>query len=156
MNILKKKLAVCLCLVLALCLGLGTAVYAEEPREILVSQYTETYEDGTSCLVSVYQEVPRTRASGTTTGHKDYGYQDESGAVVWTLTVHGSYSYNGSSATCTGVSCNYSISDSAWSRVSTSKSRSGNTAYAYGTFAKNGKSKSASVSLSCDGNGNLS
>lgn len=153
---MKKKHIGFFCFILALCFCLGFSAYAAEPEEILISQSTEFYEDGTSCVISVYQDIPSTRASGTTTGHKDYDYKDERNVIVWTLTVHGSYSYNGVSATCTSVSCGYSIADSSWSRVSTSKSRSGNTATAYGTFAKGGQNQSASVSLSCDANGNLS
>lgn len=152
----KKKFIACLCSILAFCFCFSASVYAVEPAEILISQSTEFYEDGTSCVISVYQDVPLTRASGTTTGHKDYQYSDGTGVVFWTLTVRGAYSYTGFSATCTDVSCTYSIADSAWSRVSTSKSRSGNTATAYGTFARDGQNKSASVSLSCDANGNLS
>lgn len=153
---MKKKILAYLCFILSLCLCLSPSVYAEDSQRILVSQYTETYEDGTSCVVSVYQDVAPTRTSGTISGTKNYDYKDISGSVAWTLTVYGSYSYNGVSATCTSVSCGYSIADSSWSRVSTSKSRSGNTATAYGTFAKGGQNQSASVSLSCDANGNLS
>lgn len=152
----KKKLIFLSSLLLAFSLLFSVAVQAQAPQSVLVSQHTEYYEDGSSCVISVYQDVPSTRASGTTRGYKDYDYKDERNVIVWTLTVYGSYSYNGISATCTNASYGYTIHNNAWSRVSGSASRSGNTATAYGTFTKSGQNQSASVSLSCDANGNLS
>lgn len=152
----KKRFIFLSCLVLVFSLLFSVAVQAEAPQSVLVSQYTEYYADGSSCVISVYQDVPSTRARGTTSGSKNCDHRDENGIVVWTLTVYGSYSYNGVSATCTSASYGYTIHNSAWSRVSGSAARSGNTATAYGTFAKDGQNHSASVSLSCDANGNLS
>ncbi|MDY2983051.1 MAG: hypothetical protein SOT00_06725 [Eubacteriales bacterium] len=63
--------------------------------------------------------------------------------------------------TCTASSYTYQIHNSSWSFSSGSASKSGNTATAKGTFARKVlgitvDSKTLTVSLSCDKNGNLS
>ena len=147
----KSLVAMCMAIVFSFCFGLSA--YAQAPQETLVSQYTEYYADGSYAVVTVYENT-NARAMWTS-GEKSYNYYD--GGLAWTLTVYGSFSYNNSSATCTGASYGISISNSAWSCESGSSGTDGATANASATMVKdNGRRVNASVSLSCDGNGNLS
>ena len=146
----KKLLCLALALVCAFCFAVP--VFAESGSEILIDQYQDQLADGTSVIVSVYQTRTVGRASGSVSGHKDV--TESTGA--WKLTVHGSFTYTGISATCTASSVTYEIYSSSWSCSSTSSSRSGNTATATGTFVRStGNRVNASVSLSCNANGTI-
>ena len=146
----KRLLSVCV-VCLMVCLFSMTAMAA--PGDTLVSQYTKTYDDGSYAVISVYQETGK--RGGPITGHKDYAYYD--GGLAWVFTVHGSFTYNGSSATCTGASYTYSISNNAWSVAHANAYASGNTAYANGTMRRgsDGREIYPSVSISCSANGSL-
>lgn len=117
------------------------------------------FEDG-SYVVTVLQEYS-TRSSNQKTASKSSTLYDPNGGSVATLTVHGTFRYDGITVTCTASSYTYQIHNSSWSFSSGSASKSGNTATAKGTFARKVlgitvDSKTLTVSLSCDKNGNLS
>lgn len=116
------------------------------------------FEDGSYITVTIVEQ--ETRASGTKSGSKKYTYTSN-GENVWQIVLSGSFSYTGSSATCTSSSCSVNIYDSAWYTISKSASKSGNTAYGTATVGR----KLAGVtvdrhtedlSLSCSASGSLS
>lgn len=117
------------------------------------------FEDGSYMTVEVITKS--TRASGSVSGSKPYTYYDSNGSAQWKATLSGSFTYNGSSATCTSSSVDVTIYNSSWYESSKSASKSGNTASASVTMGKKMAgvtvmTKTASLSLSCDKNGNLS
>lgn len=117
------------------------------------------FEDG-SYVVTVLQEYS-TRSSNQKTASKSSTLHDPNGGSVATLTVRGTFRYDGTTATCTASTYTHQIHNSSWSLSSGSASKSGNTATAKGTFARKVlgitvDSKTLTVSLSCDKNGNLS
>lgn len=99
-------------------------------------------------------------AKSTKSGQKTKSYKNSSGAVMWSVTVYGTFSYNGSTATCTSATRSTTCPGSGWSIVSSSASKSGNTATATATakYSSNGVNynRTLSVSLSCSPNGTLS
>lgn len=117
-------------------------------------------EDGGYIVVTVEME-PIWRSSGTKSGRTTYNYYDSNGVRGWTAVLNGTFTYTGSSATCTASSCNVTIYDSAWYIVSKSAGKSGNTATANMTMGKKllGVTVTkvpANLTLTCDANGNLS
>lgn len=124
------------------------------------SETTVTYfEDGSYIIDTI--EISGARASGSISGSKTRSYYDENGNLDWKAVLNGSFSYTGSSATCTSSSVNVTVYDSSWYTVSKSASKSGNTANASVTMGRKVlgvtvEQKSISISLSCDKNGNLS
>ena len=117
-------------------------------------------EDGSYIVVTVEIESA-SRSSGTKSGRATYNYYDSNGARGWTAVLNGTFTYTGSSATCTASNCNITIYDSAWYTVSKSASKSGNSATAAVTMGK--KLLGVTVTrvpvdliLTCDANGNLS
>lgn len=130
-----------------------TRSYAESVPLNLLHQEVHIVNETSYYIDTIYGN---TSARSILNGQKSRSYYD-SGKLAWTLTVNGSFSYNGTSSSCVGSSVTYTINDASWSKVSTSSSTNGNTATAYGSFRKNnGQTSSTSVSLSCDRNGNLS
>ena len=117
------------------------------------------FEDG-SYLVETIEES-RTRASGTKTGTKTQTYYGSDGESAWKAVLTGTFTYTGSSATCTASSVSVTIYDTSWYTISKSASRSGNTASA--TVTMGCKLLGVTIdkvtttpTLTCDKDGNLS
>lgn len=116
------------------------------------------YDDG-SCLVISIESVP-TRASKITKS-KVYTYRDENGNTDWKITLTGSFTYDGTSATCTSSNCTVTIYDTGWYVISKSSSKSGNTAYGTATLGLKVlgvtiRQETYNLTLTCDKNGNVS
>ena len=119
------------------------------------------FEDGSYMVVTVSREATAARTTNYARGNRVYDYYSDTNVLQWKAVLNATFTYNGSSATCTSVnSLNVTIYDSAWSVGSKSTSKSGSTAYGYLTM--NGKLVSGTqgvpvtLTLSCDKNGNLS
>ena len=130
------------------------ALAAMPSTETLVHQYIETYSDDSYAVISVYQDFPITR-SGTVVGHKDYAYYDA--GLAWTFTVHGTFSFTGSSSSCQAASYTYSISNNVWYCTNANAWPDGNTANASGTMRRgsDGFLVFPNVTLSCTASGSL-
>lgn len=131
---------------------------ASAGREAELLEVVE-YEDGSYLEISV--QSMQLRASGSVTKTKNYIYHNTDGTSAWRISLTGSFTYTGSSATCTSSSCNVTIYDTNWYVISKSSSKSGNVAY--GTASLGWKvlgvtveQKTYSLTLTCDKNGNVS
>lgn len=96
------------------------------------------------------------RASRSKTGSKTAKYYSSSGSALWSVTVTGTFSYTGSSATCKSASVSTKIYNSAWSLVSSYAKPCGATAPATAKYNNSFTYKSLSVTLTCKANGVLS
>lgn len=65
-----------------------------------------------------------TRATSTKSGSKTVNYKNGS-TILWSVTIHGTFSYNGSSATCTNAYVTTTCPASSWKIISQSASKSG-------------------------------
>lgn len=151
-----KRMACCVLLTVLLVSVISLPCLALASEEDAVVTY---YEDGSYLIERIV--VTHSRASGTKTGAKEAIYYGSSGASKWKAVLNGTFSYTGSSATCTASSVSVTIYDSSWYTVSKSASKSGNTAYGsvtmgYKTFGVTVNEVSKNLSLKCDANGNLS
>lgn len=116
------------------------------------------FDDG-SYMTETVTESPM-RASGSKTGTKTRTYYSSRGTALWKVTLTGSFTFTGTSATCTSSSCSATMYDSSWYVISKSSEKSGNTANASATIGEKvlGVTVSrvpVSLTLSCDVNGNL-
>ena len=117
------------------------------------------FEDGSYAIVEV--TTTGARAAKSVNGSKQYTYCDSDGVAQWKAVLNGSFTYTGSTATCTSSSCSITIYISDWYTISKNASKSGNTAN--GSFSIGRKvlgvtveTKDVTLKLSCDKNGNLS
>lgn len=148
---MKRIISVFLAIVLFI-FAVPFGVYAEEYSVIIL-------EDGSYFTVEI-EELGQ-RASGTKSGTKTYTYNSSSGTALWKAVVSGTFTYTGSSATCTASSCDVTIYDSDWYVVSKSASKSANNAIASVTMGQKVlgitvSKRTASLQLTCDASGNLS
>lgn len=130
--------------------------FAAESEEVQNITY---FEDG-SYLVETIETV-QTRASGTKTGSKAHSFYNDENTMLWRAVLTGTFTYTGSSSTCTASNCSVTIYDSSWYTVSKSATKSGNTANAAVTMGEKllgvtVRKVSTNIAISCDANGNLS
>lgn len=116
--------------------------------ETEISDYTDTGNSDYSL-----------NATQTKTGRKTSNYKNSSGTVLWSVSITGTFSYNGSSATCISKSHSAASYASNWSIKSISSTKSGNSATARATATYKDvitTDYSMSVTLKCSANGTLS
>lgn len=133
--------------------------------EVVVSVNKETFENGDTLTTVVTEECGGISLFATTyskTGSKTSTYTNSSGTVLWTYKLTGTFNVNsGVSATCTAASDSVSINNSSWEKISSSTSKSGNTAtgnvsmrlYVLGLPQQ---SISRTITLKCSNTGTLS
>jgi len=124
---MKKNILVSLLLTIAVMIScFSMPVHAAE-EEITTSTVVEYFDDGSYIVTTITEEVNNTRAT-TKTGSKTSTYKNSNGEIQWTYKITGTFSYTGSSSTCTAVSDSYTISNDNWHMSSHSCSKSGNKA----------------------------
>ena len=150
---MKKLISVILVAMLAFtCLPIAGAAETVATKKI-------EFDDGSYLIVETIRSGAR--AAHSISGSKPYTYYSASGAAQWKVTLYGTFTYTGSSATCTASSISTTIYENSWSTGSKSASKSGSKATGSATMkqTKNGltaKSVPVSLSLSCSASGTLS
>ncbi|MBO5969095.1 MAG: hypothetical protein J6S14_11435 [Clostridia bacterium] len=123
------------------------------------------YEDGSYLTIFVpeFTMVNSMRSTATTIlAEQPARFTNSSGEIEWEYTLTATFSYvYGSSATCTNASYDYTIYENSWEFSNGSSSRSGATAYGYGTFKNKflfvtTKTINVDLSMTCDIYGNVS
>ena len=116
------------------------------------------FEDGSYLTVElVVCSYSLTRATNVLSGSKTTVYRSSDDELLWDFTVHGTFQYDGTTATATDASYSYNIYNSAWKLKSAEAYCSGNQAIAEGKF--NGGfllNRSTSITLTCSPTGVLS
>lgn len=139
---------------------------AQLKKEILVSSTTTQLENGNSIVTEISVPTNDTGISTfattkTTSGSKTVKYRNSKGNVLWSFTVSASFTYNGSSATCTSVSTSKQINDTAWKLSNITASKSSNVAKGSVTAKEYFlgvpfNSVTENLQLKCSANGTLS
>ena len=153
---MKRCFSAILAILLLVCL-LPCNTLAAEPTT--ANESIEYYADGSYLVTTITESV--SRASGTKTQSKAQSYYDSSDNLEWKITLTGTFTYNGTSATCTSASCNVDVYASNWYLISKSASKSGNTASSDVTMGQKLLGITISkpnytMTLTCDKDGNFS
>lgn len=124
-----------------------------------------TFEDGSYIIIGVpkISLVPLMRSNSLSLSAEiPASFINASNEIEWEYTLTATFSYvYGVSATCTNADYSYTIYDDSWKFSDGSTSRSGATAYGYGTFKNKflfitTKTVEIDLSMTCDVYGNLS
>lgn len=151
-----KRITSAILVITALLSALVITAAAQETSSRVISTEIEILPNGDSIETELITYTMLGGAKATKSGQKTKSYKNSSGAVMWSVTVYGTFSYTGSSATCTSASRSTTCPGSGWTIVSSSASKSGNTATAKATARYNNSNFSLTVSLKCSANGTLS
>lgn len=96
--------------------------------ETAADKYVEYFEDGSYIVTELETSGISTFAASTKNYSKSASYYNSDNEKEWTITLSGTFSYTGSSATCTKATKSYKIYDDRWKVTSSSASKSGNKA----------------------------
>ena len=157
---MKKELSIFLTLLLCMLFIFPQSVLASTLSVPLSSSVSYDYLSDGSYFETTIEYLPSAR--GTVTGaSKTTVYKNASGQSLWYVKVTANFTYNGSSAKCTSSSASAGSYVDSWKILSKSSSKNGNTASATAVAAHyaNGiaiASLSKTVTLYCNGNGNVS
>ncbi len=153
---MKRIIFVILCIILTIAYPIGSLAIENVMNEEI---FTEYLEDGSYIVteITIYQ----TKASGTINANKKINYYNGDDELQWVYKLNGTFTYTGSSSTCTYANNSVTIYNSAWKTYSASATRSGNSAYGnvtmkYYHLGAVLSTVQRSVTLTCDANGNLS
>ena len=114
-------------------------------------------DNGDYITIEISSATTRTTASKS----KTFKYHNSSGEEEWRAVLSGTFTYNGTTATCTASSCDVTITDTAWSVNSKTVGKSGASATAELTMCKKllgfitTSEKSLSMTLTCSPNGDF-
>lgn len=154
-----KRLSLFL-LVMLFCVSVPFGAFAQTTEKSQTE--VQYFEDGSYLVIETQEEGISLFASGTKSKSKiGYYYDGDDNELRWSVTLSATFSYTGSSATCTSASTSYKIYDSAWKVKEATASRSGRTAtgdflvkkYWLGIITK---TVPLTLTISCDNNGNIS
>lgn len=142
------------------CLILFFSSFSSYAYENVSTTEIEYLDDGTYFEITT-EEIPSIARASTITGKKTATQKAANGTVLWSVTVTGTFSYNGKTAKCTKASDSVTSPGSYWSIVSSSASKSGATAKATATAKKtvNGRVTqkiTKTIKLTCSPSGKLS
>ncbi len=125
--------------------------------------YTEIYEDGSYDVIttsSLYTISELRNAKGTKSETKTNEHHNADGSLAWKASITASFTYNGTTSSCTSVSKSTTIYKSSWKCTASSCSKSG--AMATGSFTFKYyvlgipvKTVNKTLTLTCDKNGNI-
>ncbi len=134
----------------------------ESPIDLGAAENIEYFSDG-SYLITTIEPVDGISQMSTSTksGSKSYRYYNSKDVQQWVVTIIGTFSYNGSSATCTNSRTSYTVYNSKWKVKNATATKSGNKAI--GNFTVKyyftgipTKTIERTVTLSCSATGVLS
>ncbi len=156
MKLLKKFFILTLSMVI--CFSIPFSIFAQSTTT--TDTVKEYLEDG-SYIVTEFEQSITPFSSGTVSKVKTATYYNSDDERQWSVSIKGTFTYTGSSATCTSASTSYKIYDSAWKVTQATATRSGRTAtgefivkkYWLGIITKTIPIK---VVATCDNNGNVS
>ena len=131
-----------------------TATENDTPKQDIIY-----FDDGS--YIEIETTYLESRAISAQTGSRAYTYRDQDHKIQWQAVLQGTFSYDGTTSTCTASICTVSITDNAWYVVSKTTSKSGGTAYAELVIGRKMlgitvEKRTINLSLSCDKDGNLS
>lgn len=111
--------------------------------------------------VEIITESCTTFAFGTITKSKHYIRHNGDGDTLWDAKLTGTFTYDGTTSSCTNSSCSVAVYRSNWYVVSKSATKSGNTAYATVTMGRKVlgvtvDKETFNITLKCDKDGNVS
>ncbi len=166
---MKKIKSLCTALILSVCVAGGTAatpIYASTLQNSVTETTYEYYDDGTylETIITVFPSINTSStysSEKTQAGNKVAILKNSNGDSLFSATVYGTFTYNGSTSKCTSasVTCLFTADD--WYYVDKYAEKSGNKAIGHvtGKLMKAGitiNKQTINATLTCDRNGKLS
>ena len=158
---MKKVFAFLVATLLLFATGINVFASTDEFSKNTATEITY-FEDGSYIETTIIVEDSgiSTFATNTVSGSKKIVFKNSNDVTQWSATLRGTYTYTGSSATCTASSITYTINNDNWKITSATASKSGNkaignvTAKYYFLFV-NTKTLEETITMTCSATGSL-
>lgn len=121
---MKKIFSLCIALTLTLTLFTFNVSALNDQSDANIIHF----DDGSCLEISAVEETTIARATNTKSGQQSLIYRNNNGVEQWRATLTATFTYNGSSATCTSASITSSVSDGNWKFTQKTATKSGNKA----------------------------
>ncbi len=157
-----KKLFTLIMVVLVATATIFPAYSLDDVDTTISTSDIEYFSDGSYAITTLENvSVSITRATSTKSGKKHVDFYDSDDELQWTVTVQGTFTYNGSTSTCTNSEVSYSVSDSKWKVKEAVASKSGSSAVGDFVFKRYAllipvQTESVHMTLTCSADGTLS
>ena len=155
---MKKLITILLAIILICCSAFSFPASATEVTE--KTQTTIQYLDNGDYIETTITCYETNSRAATKSGSKTSNYKNSDGEIMWSVTVNGTFTYNGTTSSCTSVSRSTTAPGESWSIKSSSCSKSGNCASATATATHKAflvsKDYTLTVNLYCSPYGILS
>lgn len=154
---MKKVLSLCIALTLTLALiSFNVSALTDQSDATVIR-----FDDGSCLEISTIEEITAERATNTKSGQKSAIFRDSNGVEQWRATLTATFTYNGSSATCTNASITSSVSDGNWKFTKKTTTKNGNKATGDFTVKRYvlgipTKTVEQAITLTCSATGTLS
>ena len=136
----------------------ASAVMASASQKEIIALEDGCYIETEVC--DVVPEVSLLATEKTLTKTKTMYYKNQSGTVLWSLSITATFTYDGKSAKCIRCSHDTSVLEKGWSIKSCSSSKSGNSAtvrcVAAHVVNSSTKDFSTSITIQCSKDGKVS
>lgn len=116
---MKKLCSIILVLLCFLCSSIN--VSAKDTSDIVY------LEDGSYLIIETSDKIS-TRANNTKSGTKTISHYSDDDEKLWDATIRGTFTYTGSSSTCTAATISYNIYNDNWKITSATADKSSNKA----------------------------
>lgn len=127
------------------------------------------FDDGSYCITTIEPITNTSLLSGadgtlsttsSITATKSTTYYSALNVALWKFNLTGTFTYNGTTSTCTSASCSVNIYNSSWYIDSKAASKSGNKATGSVVMKRSALGltivRTANLTMTCDKNGNIS
>ena len=159
---MKKFVALLIAVLIIFSANITALAVVKAPTENTTTE-TIYFDDGSyiETILTIEESNISTFATKTVSGSKKIVFKNSDDVTQWSATLKGTYTYTGSSSTCTSSSIVYSISNDNWRITSATASKSGNkaignvTAKYYFLFVPT-KTIEETITMTCSATGSLS
>lgn len=159
---IKMKKFLILFFTVVLLLLMPFSVFAESKTDTVVSEdsYIEYFDDGSYIVTEIISNEIQSRATGVAKTKSEH-YYNSNNEKEWTITVTGTFNYDGQTSACTKAVTSYTIYNDNWKVTEAKASRNGATAKGEFTVKKYFlgvpiKTVNKTVTLTCSKNGAFS
>lgn len=112
-------------------ISISISVFAETTEQIIKNSYIEYFDNGSYLIITLsYDNESGSKSTSTKSGSKKAILCNSNDEALITFVLKATYTYTGSSATCTSASTSFTIHDSSWKVTASSATKSGRTATA--------------------------
>ena len=107
-------------------LSMPFSAFAQGNVDITVVEdsYIEYFEDGSYIITEIFSSEQQTRAAGVVKTKNEHYYNNKN-KKEWTVSITGTFNYDGKTAVCTKAVASYKVYDDKWKVIESLSSKNG-------------------------------